>query len=58
MPFLGCDCVALVRTNASKEHIAPIIMVERISYLGTKLIVINRLLFTDNVIPSSPILFT
>jgi hypothetical protein len=33
--LLGCDAMALVRTDVSEEHIASIIRVERISELGT-----------------------
>jgi hypothetical protein len=51
-------CVALVRTDVSKDLSASIIRVTRIGELGT-LAVTNsllRLLVTANVVPSSPIL--
>jgi hypothetical protein len=63
--------VALVRTDISEEPSASIISVTRIGELGTTLAVTNnrrtllvflrrmrRLLVTDNVFPSSPILVT
>jgi hypothetical protein len=58
--------VALVRTDVSEEFSASIIRVKRISELETMLAVTNamivflrsvrRLLVTDSVVPSSPIL--
>jgi hypothetical protein len=57
--------VALVRTNVSEERIAFIIRMTRIGELGTTLAItrkflrnVLRLLVTDNVVPSSPILVT
>jgi hypothetical protein len=49
--------VALVRTNVSEECSAPFIKVTRIGELGTLAVTSNRrrLLFTANVVPSSPI---
>jgi hypothetical protein len=59
--------VALVRTDVSEEHSAPIIRVTRIGELGTThaakkyydivfLRCVFRLIVTANVVPSSPIL--
>jgi hypothetical protein len=56
--------VALVRTDVSEESIASIIRVRRIGELGITLAVVIvvfllsmlRLLVTDSVVPSSPIL--
>jgi hypothetical protein len=53
--------VTLVTTDVSKEHSGFIIRVSRISELGTTLAVksnAHRLLFTANVVFSSPILVT
>jgi hypothetical protein len=60
--------VTVVRTGISEERIASIIMVRRVSELGTTLAVtskyfvflrsVRRLLVTANVVPSSPILVT
>jgi hypothetical protein len=54
--------VALVRTDVSEELSASIIRMTRIGEVGTTLAVflrsVRRLLVTDSVIPSSPILVT
>jgi hypothetical protein len=53
--ILGCYAVViLVRTDPSVERVASIIMVTRICELRTKLAVIIRLVFTANVVSSSP----
>jgi hypothetical protein len=49
-------CVVLVRTDVSEESNASIIKVTRMGELGTTSE--RRLLVTDNIVPSTPILVT
>jgi hypothetical protein len=48
--------VAILRSEISEERIASIIIVRRIGELGTMFHGVLRLLFTNNVVSSSPIL--